>query len=419
MNEKELTEYRDIKPEGFLGKAICTMTESTKTVTGWGVLIACAVLSAFCGGFYYPPARARKSPTRLNIFAVGIGESGTTIKTRPIREWAQILIEMVEGTAKIKIRIPDSFSIEGLISYLAGLKKVDNNDGLVHPKLPSVIWIKDEFGAAFKAAKQAYLEGLFTFLTELWEGVPQSRTTIKGGTVRTDEIYFSLLGACTPSVYKDINDIHFDQGFMNRVLMVRLPERFDFPDDTTDDWFGANGVGHDIVQKMSPFLYAIYLVSDCKLRPNQEAAKLWLEYRQFLFNRAKSLPSDKKKQYLKSYLARLAQNTLKLSGLHAVSRLYDAYDSPDFKLPTELEVVANDMKWAIGASEKCLDSFIEILGEWLAATESGQIRTMKPYVDEVKEGLVSFGRPLAHFWGTSVRDRLLEEHDAGNNRYHA
>ena len=330
------------------------LVEQTGTNRDWAESIATSICSAAIGGdkFLY----TKQGMIKMNLFFLYIGPSGLAKKSLPMASFGSKLLEKYDELRADDIRteLPRRFSLESLITYFSET----STEGL--------LW-KDEFTSMFKEANKEYMSGLIEFVSELVDGRLGARVTHKRGYQDAQDVYVNILAATTPYIYDVISNDFFLQGTGNRILYLVYDGNFDKQSDVqTQDYFGEkNKEQHDNDQQVfAEDLIDIQQSSVRYIHPMDDAGDMWLKWRDDLEARIFKRYKDNAFDIQTVYLGKLAINTLKLAGIHCISRLARNPQLKSGLLQDEAVVLKEDMEWAMKKSEKHLAHFETLVEQW-------------------------------------------------------
>src|SRR5581483_11314879 len=195
--------------EGFIDELTRHITTYVPDNPDWVEACAIATFSAFLEGIQFTTVKGKLN---LNLFFLCIAPSSIGNKSVPLKNFARdILYRASEEFEKTGIQkgllLPDKFTVEALIKHFATI----SNNGII---------VADEFTAMIKSSKRRYLANLMEFLSQLYDGEAQSRTTIRNGLVKSEKCYVSFISATTPYIYSVLKQDLFIQGTGNRFLYI-------------------------------------------------------------------------------------------------------------------------------------------------------------------------------------------------------
>ena len=333
------------------------LVEQTGTNYDWAESIATSICSAAIGGdkFLY----TKQGIIKMNLFFLYIGPSGLARKSLPMTSFGQPLLEkydeLVGNQAQdVRTELPRRFSMESLITYFAETSQ----EGL--------LW-KDEFTSMFKEANKEYMSGLIEFISELVDGRIGARMTHKRGFQQAQDVYVNILAATTPYIYDVMSNDFFIQGTGNRILYLVYDGNYDADEiPKTEDYFGSRiRAQHDSDQ--TAFAENLVEMNQSIIRylhPMDDAGDMWLKWRNELEERVHKRFKDNTFDIQTVYLGKLAVNTLKLAGIHCISRLARNPQLKSALKQDEAVVIMEDMKWAMKKSEQHLKHFEKLVQQW-------------------------------------------------------
>ncbi len=333
------------------------LVEQTGTNRDWAESIATSICSSAIGSnkFLY----TKQGIVKMNLFFLYIGPSGLARKSLPMTSFGQPLLEkydeLVGNQAQdLRTELPRRFSLESLITYFAET----NTEGL--------LW-KDEFTSMFKEANKEYMSGLIEFISELVDGRLGARITHKRGFQQAQDVYVNILAATTPYIYDVISNDFFIQGTGNRILYLVYDGKYDTEEiPETQDYFGSRiRAQHDSDQ--TAFAEDLVEMNQSAVRyihPMDDAGDMWLKWRDSLEERVFKRYKDNTFDIQTVYLGKLAINTLKLAGIHTISRLARNISLKSALKLDEAVILKEDMEWAMKKSERHLKHFEHLVEQW-------------------------------------------------------
>jgi hypothetical protein len=254
----------------------------------------------------------------------------------------------------IDLLLPSSFSTEGFVEYL-----VERLKG--HPE---GIIVKDEVTYIFKATSgKQYAVDLIEFLSQLYDGTVQKRYTRKYKLEEVPRCYVVFIGATTPYLYSVIEPDVFVQGLGNRIL-------YDFWNGEVTTYTGSElfyGQEEDMEREAKIEAFTKNLAELSQMKPYffkpepDKAADMLAKFKAEMDLKAKAIFDKDKYDLRASYFARMGEMAIKLSALHAVSRLWKTL--PKSNLETVM-IMPEDAEWAIGKVERHVKNFEAFLNEW-------------------------------------------------------
>jgi len=366
---------------GFIEDYQNFILEHIPTSDDWAESIATAILSTVL-----PKQKilSRMGALRLNVWFLDIGASGLAYKSLPLRYFAIPTLEKISENLNVSLILPSRFSVEGMIEYLSQTQ----SQGLL---------IRDEFTGMFKESGKQYLQDIMEFMSELYDGMMQKRYTKKAKLESTKRVYVSMISATTPYLFKILKPEFFVQGTGNRILYIYTDASRIGGINPDDFFFGIRKEEEkeNQIHKYSKLL--LLLLNKTKIRnlsPMKESGERWIEYKI-------SKDTEAKKQFTQdfydlgySYIARMPEMVLKLSGLYAVSRSYSTLSQTNLE---ELIINEEDIDWAIKKVERHYGHFNKLLQLWRTRPEPLEPKTMEEQTNYVLDLLQ--GKPNGATWG--------------------
>lgn len=364
------------KGEDFIDQISSFISSTTMTSIRWAECIATSMLSTIMGPDRYISSNKGKLP--LNVWYMCVGPSGLGHKTLPMKVYLiPILIETSERlTDKYPLVLPSRFSVEGLINYMS------------KRSMGSIV--RDEFTGLFKEAyNKDYLADSLEFLSELYDGIVQKRTTISHKTQDVRKVYITFITASTPYLYKVMRADFYTQGTGNRI-MIELFNADDLSEDriNSKDFFRGPIFEARRENFISDIADTLSEMRHCNVQyfiPDENAAEVWsqFEYRCRMIAKERFRNNTYDLHY--SYISRSAEMVLKLSSLYAFSRAWDRVILDD--APPELIVLDVDMKRAIDKAQHHYNEFKRMLDQWRIRPEPVLARTYEEQASYIMDAL--------------------------------
>lgn len=345
----------------------------------------------------------------LNVWHYYIAPSGT-VKTVPLQYFVEPTLEFAndiinnsdkdkvedseeEGAPKTDLLLPHTFSVEAILAYMRSKK---HRSGLID---------LDEAGGYFKAAKtKSYMADWYDTYSKMYDGQTLRPTFIKMGAYRPiRDPYVTVLMAATPAVYLDIPPEYAIQGTANRILHLigdepKAPVKPESPEDYfTNEPEDAKQEREDRLAGFAQRLVNIrnseveivdlYPVGELLLKNKTEVDKAMFE------------TSD---AYLKGYLHRANEMTLKLTALHLLGEWGNGGNPGKILVTT-----TRDAEWAISKVWRHIEHYKRFLKEWgMGLYRSGALpaepKSYAGQLEEVREFLRKKG-------GTVVQSEVKRE----------
>lgn len=339
---------RMVEEIGFIPEFRDFLLDHVPTSRDWAESIAISLLSTAVGGDVF--VRSKIGHLKLNLWFLMVGPSGISYKSVPLNYYVFPVLTRLTEELKEQTIMPSRFSIEGIIQWLT--------------KHPQGNIVRDEFTTIFKETTKGYLSDILEFLSELYDGRMQKRFTRKMQLEEVTNVYVNFLGATTPYLYRIMKPDFFIQGTGNRILIVKyegldektLKER---PEDFFYD------IQQDILKNEKLVGYAKELAKIRQspveqLVPMQDAGQKWLDFREKITIRANEMFKSDIYNLKYTYIMRLGEFTLKLSGLHAISLHYKKLQG----IGREMPIMVDDMEWAIQKIKNYYKHFEDLLSDW-------------------------------------------------------
>jgi len=370
--------FEPLEPQGFIGEYSKFITSRVPTSKDWAESVAIAMLSTCCRPDRI--IRTKIGKLRLNLFHLVIGPSGLSYKTVPLKDYC--LPTMLEVSKKLKYNtiLPSGFSIEGMIEYLDKVQNV----GII---------IRDEFTTLFKEFyHKKYLSDEMEFLSQLYDGLMQMRYTRRAKLDHVVSCYVNLLATTTPYLYRVMKPDFFIQGIGNRILYT-LFDGNDVPKCSFEELFPLPE-SDELDDKIALFAESLAKIwkegNPLRIHPNKAAGKLLAEFKYKMESEAMQRQRKDPYDLQYSYLHRLPEMTIKLAGVHSISRCY----KEEFRAVHVLNEY--DAKWAIAKAERHLEYFREMLNRWAMVTVEEPVRTQRPDFEYAKLVLSRLGGKATH-----------------------
>jgi len=178
-------------------------------------LLSCATPRA------YLPGGGWGLPLTFNVWAVG--PSRIAFKSTPIREVTKRILREIDYPL-----IPPRFTTEKCIGYIA------------EKEIQHAALIRDETAGLVAETGKNYLADELSFLCELLDGDISDRMTYTHGLIKGREIRVNFMSACTPSIYKIIDETFWTQGLGSRLITIYWLPKEEIPiniDAEQDQWW--------------------------------------------------------------------------------------------------------------------------------------------------------------------------------------
>jgi hypothetical protein len=289
--------------------------------------------------------------------------------------------------------LPSKFSVEALIKFMS-----THTLGCI---------IRDEFTGLLKeSAGKDYLVDSLEFLSELYDGLIQKRSTIKHGTQELAHVYVTFITATTPYLYKVMKPDFYTQGTGNRINIEMFKDS-DIPETkiNADEYFKGcvfESQRDSFNDEVAQILANMRHCSIKYIQPDEEAGKLWVEYKMQCNLIAKKHYKTNAYDLHYSYLARSAETALKLSGLYAMSRKWNIITAEGYELQ-ELIIMKTDMERAIEKAKHHYEQFCLMLDAWRLRPDQAIVRTYEEQSSFILDQLYS--NPTGVSW-TEMRRRV-------------
>lgn len=295
-----------------------------------------------------------KGDVPFNIFGVVVGGSGITNKTVAL-DIVRDIIRLLSEEIGEDLNLPQKFSIEGMSKYL-----IKNPEGLS---------AGDEYTAMFQAKSKTWLNDSMEFLSTLYDGWIPKYVTIVRGMEYVESVYVNFLSATTFYLLRLMKtDDFFLQGTGNRFLWDVDYERseIEITDHDVSSFFLDREAREKREEELMAFVHRLARLREvmtrkasdyakdgkCLLILDLESIKLLGTYRLEKINQATRIFQEDILNPDTGYVARLAQNAIKLAGIHAVGRNY-----MELINSAEADVLPEDVEWAINKVEHHLKMY--------------------------------------------------------------
>jgi len=237
---------------------------------------------------------------------------------------------------------------------------------------PEGACIGDEYTAMFSSKSKTWLLDSMEFLSKLYDGSIPKYITISRGVEYVPHVYVNFLSATTFYLLKLMKtDDFFLQGTGCRFLWDVETERdfieldhpsegFDFflqydrrieRDEKLDSFVNKLVSLHIKMNNIADSCYGEIKVLDLE----DEALAALTKFRVDKINQATRLFNENVLNPDVGYIARLAENAIKLAGIHCVSRCYD-----DQLEILDMEVSIEDVEWAIEKVEYHYEMYLKL-----------------------------------------------------------
>ena len=371
--------------------------EHHDTSPDWAESIACNVLATAMG-------KKIRIETRIgalypNLFFLVIGPSRIAEKTNPLKYMAiPTLIKLGELTKSRKL-LPSKFSVEGMIEYLSK----HGGEGMI---------IRDEFTSLFKeASHKDYNADILEFLSEMYDGMIQSRYTRKMKLEEVRDVYVPLLSATTTYIFKVMKLDFFIQGTGNRFLFIwHSPSKFREVDAT---FFLSGERAREVESKLDEFARRLHKFADTPhefIEPVFVAGDKMAEFKNKMAKKAKELFDQDQFSIESSYAGSMAEMAMKLSTLKCISRneklFQTKYDNKDTtKRYHELSqrpllenppITRVDVDWAINKIKRHMEHFQQLKQRWGLVVDMKPVVTSEQEFEYVKQILKMNGGRMIH-----------------------
>jgi hypothetical protein len=349
-NGAPIDKFNESRAQGFIEDFRDFILSHIPTSPGWAEDIATGVVSLVAGPERL--ASTRIGQLQLNVWFLYIGPSGLAYKTAPLRHCLLPLLLRLGKLIGQDILLPSSFSIEGLVEYMA---KSGRAMGII---------LKDEFTMLLKEAsgEKGYNIDVLEFLSQLYDGAVQKRYTRKAKLEEVLRPYVIFLGCTTPYIYDVVEPAVFVQGLGNRLLFDYWEGR---PKALTADELFYNMEEDEersrVLNKFAERLAELWKVRGHFLTPGPEAASRLAEFKERKEGEAYELYLKDPLDLRPPYLARAWEMATKLAGVHAFSRLWL---NPHLYDEDVIPITVEDADWAINKVERHIKAFEKFLSEW-------------------------------------------------------
>jgi len=357
--------------------------EYVPTDERWAEAMAITVLSTTVGRKRV--ILSKIGDLHLNVWHLMVGPSGLAYKSAPILYFTLPTLAEFSKLINYPVIMPSRYSIEGFIEYMTQ----GYNWGCI---------IRDEFTALFKeVTSKQYLADAMEFMSELYDGMIQKRYTKKAKLEEVVDVYVVLTAATTPYLYKIMKPEFFMQGTGNRILYIIYRGKKRKLEANADEFFYGLDKRHDRLEKVQEFakkLADLHKSMVTYLSPIEEAGEMWIEYKIEREDIAERRFRKDMYDITYSYIVRMPEMALKLSGLHALARTYEVL--PKSNLDT-LIISEEDMNWAINKINQHYKEFERMLEQWRTRPTPMQAKTLDEQTSLISNILKDNHQGLA--WG--------------------
>jgi hypothetical protein len=376
--------------QDFITQVADFIHKTTMTSYRWSECIATSMLSTVMG-----PERFIinvQGKLNLNVWYMCIGPSGLAHKTIPMKTYLiPILIKASELLPdKYHLVLPSKFSVEALIKFMK-----DHTLGCI---------IRDEFTGLLKeSAGKDYLVDSLEFLSELYDGLIQKRSTIAHGTQELAHVFVTFVTATTPYLYKVMKPDFYTQGTGNRINIEMFHDS-DIPEApiNPEEYFKGRVFEtqrDNFIEEVATILKDMRHCTIKYIQPDEEAGKLWADYKHECTLIAKKHYKANSYDLHYSYLARSAETALKLSGLYAMSRRWNIIIAEEYELQ-EVIILKQDMQRAIDKAKHHYQQFCLMLDAWRLRPDQANVRTYEEQASFLLDQIVD--HPEGRGW-TEIR----------------
>jgi len=333
-------------------KIISTMPDVSPD---WAEFCSLAPLSAV---FHDARIIEQEKYLKVNLLFLMVGPSGIK-KSMPMTTWTYAIIKELGDRLHRDLLLPNRSSVEGFIHYIQNVGEDD-------PPRNAGLMIRDEFGGLFNQLRKAdwQADGM-EFISEMYDGIFQKRSTVTHGLNEITELHASLISATTPHFVSMLDTDFFVQGTGNRILYCYYdidsfkPVNLDPIGYFRQSWTGKreNEIAH-----LTERLASVYRKGIENIYVMDDAGKLWIKYK-------KECEWEWKKRALKDPLGwdyqpikRHPELALKLSALYAISSQIDRIPKVPKKIWDNSVVISlKDMERGIERMDIARKHFEEIV----------------------------------------------------------
>lgn len=390
-------ELKPLEPVGFIQMLRDEILKSIPTAPDWAEAIAISLEASALEKMRIVNVM---NPLALNVWFLNIGASGLAHKSLPLRSFVYGIVDKFEELTGKKMRIPSRYTVEGLIEYLCKKIEVGENSG--QPEHNTGLLIRDEFTSLLKEYEsKSYLSDQMEFLSELFDGVVQSRMTRKTGLEEGGEVYINFLGTTTPYLYSIMDKSFFIQGTGNRLVYiihdVQTVKRYQ-----ASEYFVPESEWIAVFERAERYGAWLRQMYDSPVRFVQPASpivgQMWTEFKYEIESKALDEYHRNPLGIEYVYNQRLPVLALKLAGLSAVSRRYDVIGVTNLN---RIFIEKGDMLWAIFKTRKYQEYFRLLLENWAVVPTSRPVET--------DERSIQYMRAVIKRCGLISQSRLLQE----------
>jgi len=346
----------------FIEQVAEFIEKTTHTSPQWAESIAASLLSTMMGPERY--ISDTKGRLNLNVWFLCVGPSGIGQKTTPLKNYMLPILSKATEILDYPLILPSRYSVEKMIGYLD-----EHNLGII---------IRDEFTAMFKEAySKEYMADSLEFLSELYDGIIHPRATWAHGVNKMKRCYVNLIAASTPYIYKVMKPDFFIQGTGNRIFIVLFDIDNVDKEKLNHETFFRGPIFEDkreqFIDEVAETLARIRHCNVNYIIPDEDASEIWANFeyecRGLAIDRFKKNTFDL--HY--SYLSRLPEMTLKLSGVYAMSRSWNTLTLSG--CPSELMILEMDMKKAVDRGWYHYKQFCKMMSQWRTTPERAFVQS--------------------------------------------
>jgi hypothetical protein len=377
-------DYKKLPAQGFISNYQNFILEKIKTHPEWAESLAVGLISTVS---YRINVRNKQGKVRPNLWTIVIGNSGIAKKSSPVNSYVKPVLKQIEEKLgnNVHLRMPSDFTKEGMIAYLSGHMRRNNEgndeEGSENEHIyKNGIIIRDEFSQIFSGMRKDYLKDTLEFFSELYDGTDQFRVTKGGAIEEVGETYVSLLGATTPTVYSSMDRNFFVQGTGNRFMYIIVdPKTILYDQKGIKFWLQTPELQHQLDADVTKFAELLSSVPESgyeTLPLSIEALSVWSEYDKEKSMQIRDMVIEDKYDQDHTYLARMAETVLKFSIIHCISRNLVEPLGQNIGFNPNMEISGYDMKWAIGKVERHVDHMRTLLINWRIEPTERRVETI-------------------------------------------
>ena len=311
----------------------------------------------------------------FNVFGLVIGVSGISNKSVAIRICRRIIRYLSRHiwpniSQQHGLLAPTKFTTEGMTKWFKDQQGAIAPEGMAPEEIGSLIpecaIIGDEYTKMFMGSKtKDYLATTMEYLSTLYDGYVDKTVTIARGVESIERVYASFVSGTTVYLLRLMDTDFFIQGNGTRILWVLDSEQE--PEYPTEDErrkffmrIGGRRAQEEAIIGFVESLYNLRRIVNTTQNPivfvGLEAANILSQYRIDKRNLAISLYREDLLDPDATYLSRLAQNAMKLAGIHCLGGCSDMADWGQ----RAIFISEEDAQWAISRTEQYYQNYEKV-----------------------------------------------------------